>query len=84
PRIRAEAEGFAGDLERLAARIGLARAEEIGARQPSDAEEARLSGLIRTGRARDAEIERLTAAAEARRAEAADPADAAVPAVDPA
>lgn len=82
PRIRAEAEGFAQELERLAARIGLAEAGQIRARQPSDAAQTRIESLIRSGRALAAEIERLGRAGEARRAEAAETENAA-PAIDP-
>jgi len=85
PRVRAEAEGFAQELERLATRIGLAGAGEIRARQPSDAAQTRIEGLIRTGRALAAEIERLERAGEARRAEAAETEDGGTaPAIDPA
>ena len=83
PRIRAEAEGFAEDLDRLAVRIGLPGAGSLRARQPSDAEQTRITALIRTGRAVAAEIARLEQeiaarglerAAEAESAAARDPA----------
>ncbi|WP_375455037.1 AAA family ATPase [uncultured Methylobacterium sp.] len=69
PRIQAEADGFAQDLDRLAVRIGVADARALKAGQPSDAARMRIEGLIRTGREVAGGIARLTQDLEARRAE---------------
>lgn len=49
PRIRAEQEEFLARLNQLALRLGLATADELPARHPSDAALAELRALIKSG-----------------------------------
>ncbi|WP_375463133.1 AAA family ATPase [uncultured Methylobacterium sp.] len=87
PRLQAEADGFARDLDHLAVRIGVAGGDALKAGQPSDATSTRIEGLIRTGRELAAGLGRLRQELSARRAEHArlrttGPAE--TPPVDPA
>ena len=61
PAVDREAEAMRADLETLARRLALAKANEIKDRQPSDAELAALRALCREGRAIEMELARLSA-----------------------
>ncbi|WP_132253075.1 ATP-binding protein [Methylobacterium segetis] len=87
PRLQGEADGFAQDLERLRVRIGLPDADQLRARQPSDAARTRIEGLIRAGREFAASLARLGGELAQRRAEHARLAEARgadAPPADPA
>ena len=86
PRIQAEAEGIAHELQRLAARIGLPDVAAVRARQPSDAARTRIEGLTRAGRAAALDVARLTQDLATRRADhvrLAAGQDQTAPALDP-
>ena len=48
--VQREADGFAADLDRLAARLGLPSGEAVGAALPTDADRAALREVIERGR----------------------------------
>ncbi len=56
PGVQREADGFTADLAALAIRLGLPDADAVLARQPSDADRARLEALLDEAAKRDAKL----------------------------